>query len=218
MLRHIQYESGMSLTGANADLRKKIKPSEEKALLTDLHNKIAEKTGGTKLHDLKFREDLTELADNLIESKGRSIVIAGTNRTDIQIIVNAINSLLGNYANCIDLDRNLNIASGIDSRMEELVNDLNTGKVKALLMYNVNPLYDWPVPSEFITGIKNVELTVNMAAVLTDTVGKSKYECPVNHYLESWDDSEIIPGNLSLSQPCINPIFNTRSFQDSLLK
>ena len=45
MLRHIQYESGMTLTGANADLRRKIKPSEEKALLTDLHNKIAEKTG-----------------------------------------------------------------------------------------------------------------------------------------------------------------------------
>jgi Fe-S-cluster-containing dehydrogenase component len=218
MLRHIQYESGMTLTGANADLRKKIKPSEEKALLTDLHNKIAEKTGGTKLSDLKFREDLTELADNLIGSKGRSMVISGTNRTEIQVIVNAINTLLGNYSNCIDLDRNLNIVSGVDSRMEELVIDLSSGKVKALLMYNVNPLYDWPDSSKFFTGIKNTELTVNMAAVLNDTVGKATYECPVNHYLESWDDSEIIPGYLSLSQPCINPVFNTRSFQDSLLK
>ena len=39
----------------------------------------------------------------------------------------------------------------------------------------------------------------------------------MHHYLESWDDAEIIPGQLSLSQPCINPIFDTRSFQDSLL-
>ena len=46
MLRHIHFESGMSLTGANADIRKKIKPSEEKILLVDLYNKIAEKTGG----------------------------------------------------------------------------------------------------------------------------------------------------------------------------
>ena len=30
MLRHIHFESGMSLTGSNADNRKKIKPSEEK--------------------------------------------------------------------------------------------------------------------------------------------------------------------------------------------
>jgi hypothetical protein len=42
MLRHIHFESGMTLTGANADLRKKIKPSEEKILLIDLYNKIAE--------------------------------------------------------------------------------------------------------------------------------------------------------------------------------
>ena len=46
--------------------------------------------------------------------------------------------------------------------MEELVNDMNSGKVNALLMYNVNPLYDWPESSKFLTGIKNSELTVNM--------------------------------------------------------
>ena len=57
-----------------------------------------------------------------------------------------------------------------------------------------------------------------MACSLNETVGKAKYECPVHHYLESWNDAEIIPGQLSLSQPCINPLFNTRSFQDSLLK
>ena len=43
MLRHVHFESGMTLTGANADIRKKIKPSEEKVLLKDLYNRIAEK-------------------------------------------------------------------------------------------------------------------------------------------------------------------------------
>ena len=102
--------------------------------------------------------------------------------------------------------------------MENLVNDLNAGKVKALLMYNVNPVYDYPDSEKFLKGLKNTELSVNMAVTLNETVGTGKYECPVHHYLESWDDAEIIPGQLSLSQPCINPLFNTRSFQDSLLK
>ncbi|MBI5008650.1 MAG: hypothetical protein HZB98_03150 [Bacteroidia bacterium] len=53
---------------------------------------------------------------------------------------------------------------------------------------------------------------------MNETVGKAKFECPVNHYLESWNDAEIIPGQLSLGQPCINPLFDTRSFQESLLK
>jgi molybdopterin-containing oxidoreductase family iron-sulfur binding subunit len=218
MLRHIHFESGMSLTGANADIRKKIKPSEEKILLIDLYNKVAERTGGAKFCSVTFKEDLSELADNLVESKGRSVVVSGTNNVDIQVIVNGINSLLDNYAECIDLDNNLNIGSGIDSKMENIVTDLNAGKVKALLMYNVNPLYDCHDSNKFLAGIKKANLTVNMTFALNETVGTAKFECPVSHYLESWDDAEIIPGQLSLSQPCINPIFNTRSFQDSLLK
>ena len=180
--------------------------------------RLLKELGVSRFNDVTFKEDLSELADNLVKSKGRSIVVSGTNNVDIQIIVNAINSLLGNYSECIDLNNNLNIASGIDSKMEDLVNDLNSGKIKALLMYNVNPVYDYPDSDKFLAGLKKADLTVNMAVALNETVGNAKYECPVNHYLESWDDAEIIPGQLSLSQPCINPIFNTRSFQDSLLK
>ncbi len=218
MLRHIHFESGMSLTGANADIRKKIRPSEEKIMLVDLYNKIAGKTGGELFPAALYREDLSDLADKLIASGGRSIVVSGTNSVDIQIIVNGINTLLGNYSKCIDLNNNLNLASGIDSTTDNFVNDLNNGKIGALLMYNVNPVYDYPDNQKILTGIKNTALTINMTVALNETVGKAKYECPVNHYLESWDDAEPVQGQLSLSQPCINPLFNTRSFQDSLLK
>src|SRR5664279_664801 len=104
MLKHVQFESGMTLTGANADIRKKIKPSEEIVLLTDLYNKIAERKGSAKLSDAAFREDLSDLAGNLIELSGKSIIVSGTNDIGIQILVNLINSLLGNYSVCIDLD------------------------------------------------------------------------------------------------------------------
>lgn len=218
MLRHIQFESGLSLTGSNADKRIRIKPSEEKSLLTELYNRIDAMTGGVQFPGVTGKTDLSELAGNLLASKGRSIVLSGTNNIEIQIIVNGINSLLGNYTDCIDLNRNLNISAGLDSRMEELVADMNSGRVKALFMYNVNPVYDYYDPERFLSGLKKTGLTVNMCGSLNETVGVAKYECPVHHYLESWDDAEIIPGQLSLSQPCINPLFNTRSFQDSLLK
>lgn len=218
MLRHIHFESGLTLTGSNGDKRIKIKPSEEKQLLNELYNRIAARTKGVEFTGIPVRFDLSELADNLVASKGRSIVISGTNNVDIQIIVNGINSLLGNYADCIDLNRNINIAAGIDSKAEELVNDLNAGKVKALLMYNINPVYDYPGSDKFLSGLKNAVLAVNMSCSVNETVGKAKFECPVHHYLESWNDAEIIPGQLSLGQPCINPLFDTRSFQESLLK
>ncbi len=218
MLRHIHFESGMSVTGSNADIRRKIKPSEEIILLADLYNKIAQKTGAETFPVAPYREDLTELADNLIATKGRSVVISGTNNIDIQIITNGINYLLGSYGNLIDLNNYLNISAGVDSKIEGLVNDLDAGRIKALLMCNVNPVYDYPQPEKFLSGLKKTALTVNMAGCLNETVGKAKFECPVHHFLESWNDAEITPGQLSLAQPCINPLFNTRSFQDSLLK
>lgn len=217
MLMHVQFESGMSLTGANADIRKKIKPSEEIVILANLYNKIARKTNAPEISCPAFREDLSDLAGRLYEMKGRSIVISGTNNTDIQILVNAINSILGNYSGCIDLESSINIASGSDSKTEEMVEELNSGRIRALFMYNVNPVFDLPDPEKFLKGLRNTELTVNMTSSTNETAGKAKYECPVNHFLESWDDAEIKPGQLSLSQPCINPIFDTRSFQDSLL-
>ncbi len=218
MLQHIHFESGMSLTGSNADKRIKIRPSEEKGLLLNLYNLIAEKKGADKLPGSAFKEDLSGLAESLIASRGRSIVVSGSNNIEIQIIVNAINALLGNYAECIDLRKNLNIASVTDRKMESLVSDLNDGRVSALVMANVNPVFDYPDHGKFLAGLKKTELTINMAVKRNETVGKAEFECPVSHYLESWDDSEIIPGELSLMQPCINRLFDTRSFQDSLLR
>jgi molybdopterin-containing oxidoreductase family iron-sulfur binding subunit len=165
-----------------------------------------------------FREDLSALSRTLLKTAGKCIVVSGSNDTEIQIDVNAINSLLGNYDNCIDLDNNIRSTAATDSEMENLVADLNAGKIKALLMYNVNPVYDYHDPDKFIQGLKKIKVSLNMSSAQNETVGIARYECPVNHYLESWNDYEITPGELSLSQPCINKIFDTRSFQDSLLK
>lgn len=218
MLKHIQFESGLSVTGSNADKRYRIKPSEEITIVTDLYNRVAAKTGAPSINAAPFREDLSQLADNLLKTKGKSIVVSGTNNREIQIIVNAINNLLGNYDKCIDLNNYLNLNSVSDTDFEKTVSDLEAGKIKAVILYNVNPVYDYFGADRFLTGLSKTGLTINMQVAMNETCGKAKYECPVNHYLESWDDAEIVPGQLSLCQPTISTVFNTRSFQDSLLK
>jgi molybdopterin-containing oxidoreductase family iron-sulfur binding subunit len=218
MLKHVHYETGYTLTGANADVRRKIKPSEEKAFFVALHNAIAKEKGSEPISGQSFQGDITALSKNLLASAGKSIVVGGSNDTEVQLIVNAINDMLGNYGECIDLSSGINSAAGNDSEMDNLVNDLNEGRIRALLMHNVNPLYDYPDSEKFSEGLKKTKITINMASSLNETVGAARYECPVNHFLESWNDYEIITGQLSLAQPCINTLFDTRSFQDSLLK
>ena len=74
MISHIHFESGMSITGANADTRRIIKPSDEKLLVLDLYNRIAEKTGGNKLTGVSYREDLSGLAGQRCTRSARCLV------------------------------------------------------------------------------------------------------------------------------------------------
>lgn len=217
MVKHFQLESGMSLTGSNADIRIPIRPSQEKLILANIYNKIASREGKEVSEVPLCDIDLEEMVDDLLKNKGKSIVVSGTNDLDIQRIIIGINLLLGNYGECIDMDYPLNLSQGNDNEMETLAEEIKSSRIDALLVYDVNPAYDYYSPDTFIGQIKNLKLSVNISCEQNEMTGVCTYDLPAHHYLESWNDYEIIPGNLSLSQPCIHPIFDTRSFQDNLL-
>ena len=211
MIRHIQVEAGMSLTGSNADLRIPIKPSAEKSMLSGIYAAISGRNDGSK------DPDAQKITAELLAHKGKSLVISGSNDPDCQVLVNAINHELGNIHNTVDVNMPLNLARGRDQDMAALVDDMNLGKVGAILMYNVNPVYDYPEAERFVSGLQKADLSVAFSGSASETAGQASHVCPVHHALESWDDFEVSPGKLYLSQPCISPLFDTRSFQDSLL-
>ena len=218
MSRHLQYESGMSLTGANADKRFPIKPSEQGAILLNLYNKLASKNGSPEYPAPSTRHDIDALADELLEHKGKSLVVSGSNDYPVQLIVNAINALLGNYQQTIDLSAPMYIRQGDDMDMTALVNDMHSGRVGAIIMNNVNPVYDFTGMKDFAEGLGKVDLVVSTADRKDETAGICEYVCPDTHYLESWNDAEPRKGHYSMVQPAIRKIFDTRQFQDSMLR
>lgn len=216
MLRHYQVESGMTLSGSNADHRYPALPSEEKIILANLYNKLAEGSGRDIIETPDCSIDLDMMASDLREAGKAGLVLCGSNDAECQLISIAINELLG--SECVDMNSPLNILQGSDMDMEKLVEDMNAGKTGTLLMHNVNPLYDYHDHPAFLAGMKKTGLCISMPVSRDETGKAADLLAPVSHYLESWDDAEIYPGHLSLAQPCIHPVFNTRSFQDSLLK
>lgn len=218
MSRHIQFETGMSLTGSNADERFSIKPSEEGIILVNLYNELL-KLSGTRLYNVsKSRVDIKLIASELWAIRGKSIVVSGTNDKNIQVVTNAINTLLDNYGKTIDLSTSIYFKQGIDEDMTSLVNDMLESNIDALIINNVNPVYDYPESDKFIEGLKRVKLSISMSSTLDETSSLVNYICPDNHYLESWNDAEPKKGYYSLCQPTINRLFNTRASQESLLK
>lgn len=217
MSRHIQVESGMSLTGTNADLRLMAKPSEVEAAIIALYNNMAASSGLPRVQGPETSVDVAALAKEIKAHQGRALIVAGTNDPGLQLLVNAINEMAGSYGNTIDLATPDLTHQGDDSAMENLVTDMNAGKVNGLLIHNLNPAYHYHNAEAFLSGLAKVQLSLSFSSVKDETGQAVQLLAPVHHFLESWDDAQARPGHLSLQQPGINPLFKTRSMQDSLL-
>jgi MoCo/4Fe-4S cofactor protein with predicted Tat translocation signal len=217
MSRHYQFESILTLSGANADYRTQIKPSEEGQIAIQLYNLIAAKAGSGSLSGGVDKQYLAKAADELWANRGKSLVVAGSNDKSIQVIVNGINSMLGNYGTTILTGSPVNYRQGNDEAMANFVSDLEGGKIAGVIFYNCNPVYDHPMGDKIGAALKNIELTVSTSYKEDETGDLCTYLTPDHHYLESWNDASPKPGKYSLSQPTIKPIFPSRAAQESLM-
>lgn len=221
MSRHIQFEANMTMTGSCADNRYKLRPSEHGAALVSLYNMLAGVAGASTTNGNNpptgGDEALHKTATELWNNKGKALVVSGSNDVNDQVIVNAINTLLGSYDSTIDLDRACNLRQGNDEEMMELLREINANEVGALIIYNSNPAYTLPDGAGFAKALSKIELTVSLADREDETAKHCTYNCPDHHYLESWNDAEPVKGIYSTSQPTIQSLFNTRQAQQSLL-
>ena len=217
---HIQFESGMSVTGSNADVRVPVAPSQLGAVAVALLRRVERKAGGSAVagDDPVDAKKLDAVADELWKHRGESLVVSGSNDISVQVVVNALNASLGNIGKTIDLTRPSLQRSGDDAAMTELVEKLHRGEIHTLVMYGVNPGYDYPDATRFLEGLDKVALSISFSDRRDETSSHAHAVCPDHHFLEAWGDAEPVETNFSLAQPLIAPLFETRAAQTSLLK
>ncbi|MGZ5280689.1 MAG: TAT-variant-translocated molybdopterin oxidoreductase [Bacteroidia bacterium] len=220
ILHHIQFESTLSLSGSNADMRVVLKPSQYGQALVRLHNYIAAMGGGAAAGSSNLElmgNSIKRTADVLWKNKGKSIVITDSNNLDHQLLVASINNMLGNYGSTIDMANVSYQRTGNDKAMINLVNEMNAGRVDAIIIAgDANPSYTYPDVKKFNEGLKKTKLSISLADRLNETAENVQFVAPEHHFLESWKDAEPKAGFYSLTQPTISPIFKTRGFQESL--
>jgi len=213
MSKHVQVESSLSMTGSNADERIPVTPRESALMLGNIYNSIARATGNPVISTLPGVISVDKIVEDLLANREKSLVVSGSNDPDIQKLVAGINYMLGNYNTTLDLRHTIQLKQGDDRQFEEFVASLDRGEVDNLFLVNVNPIYSMGG----FEAIKKAGFTAYMGSALNETAKACQLICPDHHYLEAWGDAEPIKGSYSLQQPCIHPLFNTRSFQDSLL-
>ena len=215
MSRHFQFETTLSLTGSNADYRTAIKPSQEGLVALALYGKITG-NGGTSL-GADVDKMITKAANDLMAVQGAALVVSGSNDSNVQVVVNAINQALGAYSSTIDLGTPTFYRQGDDIAMNGFIDEVKGGSVSSVIFYGCNPVYDHPRGAELKEGLSRVALSVSFADRADETSSLCKYIAPAPHYLESWGDAQPVAGFYSLQQPAISLIYKTRQAQSSLL-
>ncbi|TBW30145.1 TAT-variant-translocated molybdopterin oxidoreductase [Gramella sp. KN1008] len=215
MSRHIQFESNMTLTGANADKRVPLKPSQLKAVMAALRGYVM---GGSSTSELPSNIDdaVVKAANQLRKAGSGAVVACGIPDDESQTWALEINEALGSQV--MDTSNARVIRQGNSAEVAQLVEDMNNGSVGALLIAGLNPVHTLPNAAEFVEGLKQVETVVDFTTRADETSKLSKYVAATPHYLESWGDIQFSERSFSLMQPTIRPLFDTRQFQDTLLK
>ena len=215
MNKHYQFETNMSLAGAKADVRTTIKPSEYGKVLLGLYKELG---GSVSAPSGSYDDAVKAAASALKGAKGKSLVVCGSNNVADQTVCNAINAILGNVGTTVNMDKAWLTKAGSDTKVKALVADMNAGKVDALMIAGCNPSYSMADADAFNAGLAKVGLTVSFAMSMDETATNCKYLCPTNHNLESWGDYMPVQGVLTTCQPTIQPLYDTRQHQESLLK
>ena len=242
MSKFVAFESILSLTGSNADVRVRIRPSQQADVAMGLLYEIAVRQGLSRYagdarvkgmlaqyadvaKDLGIEPALfSEIAKDLWENRGQSLVVAGglstrtANGLGVQVAVNLLNSALDNDGKTID-------GTGVTGKYSEsslkdlidLIKDMKSGKIRTLLIQNLNPIYALPRDLGFQDAVKSVKTIVSLSRNLDETAKISDFVAPDHHELENWGDCELQDGVLSIQQPVIRPLYNTRAFQFSLM-
>ncbi|MDR2122672.1 MAG: TAT-variant-translocated molybdopterin oxidoreductase [Flavobacteriaceae bacterium] len=205
MLKHIQIESNLSLSGASSDERLPLKPSAVQKLLGEVYKAL---DGNSSDATAK------KIAKELLAKGSKAVVFAEGNRSSY-VLAYLINQKLNSEA--VRKDKVILTKESNDAAFAELLNWLSNGQVGVLLNYNTNPVYSYFDGEKLGQLLSKVPYSVSLTEYENETTVSTRALAPVPHWLESWGDVNPATGVYLLSQPTIQRIFDTRQFQDSLL-
>src|SRR5690606_12212688 len=205
MLRHIQVESNLSLTGANADTRYPMKQSEVLKTLAEVYRGLTSGTSN-KVASAIVKE---------IRAKGSKAVVMADGNKEAFAVCYAINQIIGSEA--VSKSKAVLLKESNDKAFNQFLTDAKSGNVGVLLMFQANPVYNHPKSKEIKDTFSKIGLKVSMSEKLDETAQYADVIAPVPNLLEAWNDLNPMTGVYTLQQPTIQRIFDTRQFQDSLL-
>ncbi|MEJ7847984.1 MAG: TAT-variant-translocated molybdopterin oxidoreductase [Pyrinomonadaceae bacterium] len=209
-------ETTLTLTGAKADHRLAVKPSQ----MPEIAKAIAAAVGvaGSASTYTENAEWIAALGRDLQSRRGRSIVVAGDNQPPVvHALAHAMNAALGNVGQTVIYTEPLSPFAERTQveQLRELIGDIDNGRVKMLVILGGNPVYNTPADLKLNRErMDKVPMRVHLGMQFDETAEICHWHISQKHYLETWSDARAYDGTVSIIQPLIAPLYDGKSVHE----
>ncbi len=205
-------ETTQTLTGAKADHRLAVKPSQ----MVEIAKAVAAAVGvgGVTSTYAENAAWVAAMGKDLAAFRGKSAVIVGDNQPPIvHAIVHAINGALGNVGQTVVYtDPTSPYEKTQAEQLRELITDIDAGKVTTLVMLGGNPVYNTPADLKLTSDrLNKIGTRIHLSQHVDETSEYCHWHVSEKHYLEGWTDSRAYDGTATVVQPLIQPLYDSRS-------
>jgi molybdopterin-containing oxidoreductase family iron-sulfur binding subunit len=234
MNRLYVVENRYTVTGGMADHRLRLQASRFGAFLVTLAGHIGATLNDATLGNLAkvyassaIKTDPTalwikETANDLIASKGRSLVLVGERQSAaLRHLGHAINAALGNLGSTVIARKEVERPG---KSISELSLDIDGGKIQTLFILGGNPVYNAPGDLDWVSKQAKVPTVIRLGHSIDETTGdhdgaaRVTWQAPKAHYLEHWGDGIATDGSYVAVQPMILPLYGGWSEIDLLAR
>ena len=230
-------EGLMTLTGSNADQRLQVRPSRMAALAFTLVRLLNEEHSvplppPLNAGDLtKFALDraagipgtnpsvLRLLAADLARARETALVLAGPALPpEAHVACHLLNAMLGAEGKTIDARAGIAASELVTfAGLRDILKEAARGEFALGIFWDANPAYAFPDASLWKSAIAKIPESFRLGLYEDETALDCAWRLPEHHWLESWGDFESAPDFISLRQPAIGAIHDTRQAEDFLL-
>jgi molybdopterin-containing oxidoreductase family iron-sulfur binding subunit len=211
--RLYSIESTPQLTGATADHRLAARVSQiEKIVKAVAQQSGIANVSAPKLeaHEQKF---VSALLKDVKEFKGQTIFVAGDNLSPAShYLVHGLNHVYSapgktlKYIQPIEQDPSSQIEG-----LQQLVREIQAGVVDNILFIDCNPVYTAPAELEFSTVLARVKNKFSLGLFEDETSKLCDWHIPMSHTFETWGDAKAFDGTVTIQQPLIAPLYQSKS-------
>ncbi len=213
MNRLYAVESTPGLVGMMADHRWPIRAADVYGFAAALAEAVGVTGAPTAEISAELKAIIPAIADDLKSNPGGSVVIAGSHQPDrVHALALAINHALGNVGKTVLHTSPIeSTVVGKTGDLTTLVGDMNRGQVETLIIIDSNPGYTAPADLMFADACKKVKTKIQLGDIEDETSKLMDWHLPLSHPLEAWGDARGHDGTVSIIQPLITPLNDSKS-------